>query len=67
LAVRPARTAEGCPDVAIGADSVDDTRINVYERWRDRAALEASRDEGADDNQMSTLIKIDVGEYRVPE
>lgn len=61
--VAAARGTDGCLDFAIGADLVDPTRINVYERWRDRPTLEAFRDEGPDDDQMSTLAAIDVGEY----
>lgn len=63
--VQAARNTDGCLDFAIGADLVDLTRINVYERWRDRPALEAFRDLGPDDDQMSTLVTIDVGEYQV--
>ena len=63
--VAAARGADGCLEFAIGADLVDPTRINVYERWRDRSTLEAFRDQGPDDAQMSTLIAIEVGEYRV--
>ncbi len=63
--VAAARNTDGCLEFAIGADLVDPTRINVYERWRDRPTLEAFRDQGPDDAQMSTLIAIEVGEYRV--
>ncbi len=62
--VQTARHTDGCLDFAISADLVDPTRINVYERWRDRPALEAFRDQGPADDQMSTLIAIDVGEYQ---
>lgn len=61
--VEAARDTDGCLDFAVGADLADPTRINVYERWRDRPALEAFRDTGPDDDQMSALIAIDVGEY----
>ena len=64
--VEAARDTDGCLDYAICADLVDPTRINVYERWRDRPALEAFRDQGPDDAQMSTLIAIEVDEYRIP-
>lgn len=60
-----ARDSDGCLDFAIGADLVDPTRINVYERWRDRPSLEAFREAGPDDDQMSALVAIDVGEYEV--
>ena len=63
--VTTARETDGCLDFAIGADLVDRTRINVYERWRDRPTLEAFRGQGPDGAQMSTPVAIDVGEYQV--
>lgn len=63
--VQAARDTDGCIDFAISADLVDPTRINVYERWRDRPALKAFRDQGPDDDQMSTLVAIEVGEFQV--
>lgn len=65
VVVQAARDTDGCLDFAIGADLVETTRINIYERWRDRPALEAFRGQGPDDDQMSTLIAIEVGEYQV--
>lgn len=64
VVVEAARNADGCLDFAIGADLVDPTRVNVYEHWRDQTALDAFRQQGPDDDQMSTLINIHVGEYR---
>lgn len=63
--VRDARSTHGCLDFAISADLVDPTRINVHERWRDQRTLEAFRQAGPDDDQMSTLSTIAVSEYRV--
>ena len=63
--VRAARDTDGCLDFAISADLVDPTRINVYERWLDQPTLHSFRDQGPDDDQMSTLIAIDVAEYQV--
>ena len=63
--VRAARATEGCLDFAISADLVDHTRINVYEHWPDRPTLEAFRQQDPGDDQMSTLISIEVGEYEI--
>jgi quinol monooxygenase YgiN len=41
--VTRARSADGCIDVAITADSVEDDRVNVLECWRDQQALDAWR------------------------
>lgn len=41
--VARARKQDGCLDLAISADSVDPERINIFERWRDQASLDAFR------------------------
>ena len=41
--VERARRQDGCLDVSISADTVDPERINVFELWRDRQALDAWR------------------------
>ncbi len=38
------RQAAGCLDVFISADSVDPTRVNVFERWESQEDLDAWRD-----------------------
>ncbi|MDQ0574309.1 putative quinol monooxygenase [Agromyces albus] len=38
-----ARQADGCLDLAISADSVHETRVNLFERWKSEEALEAWR------------------------
>lgn len=38
-----ARARDGCLDFAIGADTADPERVNLFECWRDQAALEAWR------------------------
>lgn len=39
--VTRSRAAHGCLDVAITADSVDPERVDMFEVWRDAAALDA--------------------------
>jgi len=41
--VERARKQDGCLDLAIGADSIDPERINVFECWRDQQSLDAWR------------------------
>jgi len=41
--VARARGHDGCLDLAISADAVDPERINIFEQWRDQAALDAWR------------------------
>lgn len=41
--VERGRKQDGCLDLSISADAVDPERINVFECWRDREALDAWR------------------------
>lgn len=41
--VARARAHDGCLDLAISADAIDPERINIFEHWRDQAALDAWR------------------------
>ena len=41
--VARARKFDGCVDLAIGADSVDPERINLFECWRDEQSWKAWR------------------------
>lgn len=56
VAVRAARQAKGNIDFVVGADLVDDDRVNVCERWTDRASLDAFRGEGPGED-LSAMIK----------
>jgi quinol monooxygenase YgiN len=48
--VEHARPAVGCPDVAICADLADPGRVQIFERWASRAALETFCSSGPDTN-----------------
>lgn len=63
--VRLARIAPDCLDFAIGADLLDDTCVNVYERWASRAELEAFRGSGPSDEQQSAILSASVEEFEV--
>jgi len=41
--VERARAYDGCLDFSISADSIDPERVNLFERWRDQATLDAWR------------------------
>ena len=64
-AVELARSAPGCHDFAVSADSVDPERINVYECWTDRAALKAFRGDGPDDELSALIVSANVREFEV--
>jgi quinol monooxygenase YgiN len=66
-AVELARTARGCHDFVIAADLVDPERVNVYERWKDRAALHAFRGGGPNDELRAMVLAAEVEEFEVAE
>ncbi|HVI59855.1 MAG TPA: antibiotic biosynthesis monooxygenase family protein [Luteimonas sp.] len=41
--VERARRQDGCLDLSISADPLDPERVNIFECWRDQAALDAWR------------------------
>jgi quinol monooxygenase YgiN len=63
--VRLARIAPGCLDFAIGADLLDETCINVFERWATRDELMAFRGSGPSEEQNATILSASVEEYDV--
>jgi hypothetical protein len=64
-AVELARNAPGCHDFAVSADSADPERVNIYERWTDRAALQAFRGDGPDDELNALIVSAAVDEFEV--
>lgn len=65
--VEQARRAAGCLDFAITADLIDPGRINVFERWDTREAVEAFRGSGPSDEQATEIISASVAEYDIAE
>lgn len=63
--VTQAREAPGCLDFAITADSLDPTRVDVYERWESVAAVEAFRGSGPSGDQQAAIAAADVSQYEV--
>jgi quinol monooxygenase YgiN len=63
--VRQARRAAGCLDFALSADLVDPGRVNIFERWESRAAVEAFRGSGPSDEQGAAIRAASVAEYDV--
>lgn len=63
--VEQARRAPGCLEFAIGADLLDDARINVYERWESEDRLMAFRQPGPDDGQQDAINGASVRRYEV--
>ncbi len=63
--VAQARLTEGCLDFALSADLLDPARINVLERWVDRAGVEAFRGDGVPEEQAGLITGADVAEHEV--
>ena len=63
--VRQARMSPGCLDFAISADVLEPDRIDIFERWESRAAVEAFRGSGPSDEQQGSIVRASVSEYDV--
>jgi quinol monooxygenase YgiN len=63
--VQQARWTAGCLDFAIGADLLDLSRIDVFERWESQAAVDAFRGGGPSDTQRGVILSASVCEYDV--
>ncbi|HEY7145745.1 MAG TPA: antibiotic biosynthesis monooxygenase family protein [Streptosporangiaceae bacterium] len=63
--VEAARAAGGCLDFALSADLADAARINVFEQWESREAVEAFRGSGPSGEQAAAILGGSVSEYDV--
>jgi quinol monooxygenase YgiN len=63
--VRLARAVDGCLDFALSPDLLDPGRINVFERWRTLAAVEAFRESGPSGDQTSQIVNAEVHQFEV--
>ncbi|TDQ04988.1 putative quinol monooxygenase [Labedaea rhizosphaerae] len=60
-----ARQAPGCLDFSVSADLVESDRVNVFERWESREAVEAFRGSGPTSEQLAAIRSASVSEYDV--
>jgi quinol monooxygenase YgiN len=65
--VEQARRTAGCLDFAVSADLLDPGRINVFERWESRAAVETFRGSGPADDQGAPMLSASVAEYDIAD
>ena len=63
--VEQARRAAGCLDFSLAADLVEPDRINIFEQWESREAVEAFRGGGPNDEQSAAMLAASVTEYDV--
>ena len=64
-AVVKARAHDACEDFSVSADPVDSTRVNIFEKWRSRFALDAFRSAGPESDLFDLVESFDVEEYEV--
>ena len=62
-AVSMARSAPGCLDFSITADTLDPKRVNIYERWETEQELLAFRGSGPDSGTAARILDADVKRY----
>jgi quinol monooxygenase YgiN len=65
--IRRARQAPGCLDLAITADPLDPTRVNVFERWQSKEHLDAWRAVARAPRSKIKLGSVDVMMYVVSD
>jgi len=65
--VEHARRAPGCLDFAITGDLIDPGRINIFERWQTREAVQAFRGSGPSEEQSTAMLSASVAEYDVAD
>lgn len=63
--VQQARRTPGCLDFALSADALEPGRVNIFERWESRAAVEAFRGTGPSGEQAQAILSASVVEYDV--
>jgi quinol monooxygenase YgiN len=64
-AVVQARAHNACEDFSVSADPVDAMRVNIFEKWQSRAALDAFRGAGPESDLFTLVESFHVDEYEV--
>ena len=60
-----ARKNEACEDFSVSPDPIELNRVNVFEIWKSRSALDAFRDTGPENDSFSLVESFDVNEYEI--
>lgn len=61
--VEAARSAPGCLDFSITADTVNTAHVRIYERWENEEQLLAFRGSGPSEGQQAAIVNADVKRY----
>lgn len=62
-----ARNAPGCLDMAITADTVDPSRINIFEFWRSEEDLTAWRAFSDPPKEVTPIVQMEVQKHVIQE
>lgn len=60
-----ARANEACDDFSVSPDPLDLNRVNIYEKWKSRFALDTFRGSGPESDIFSLVVCFDVNEYEI--
>lgn len=66
-AILLARKNADCLDFAVSPDPIDINRVNVFEKWTSRTALDAFRNAGPENTLFTLVESFDVNEYDIDE
>jgi quinol monooxygenase YgiN len=64
-AISQARELDACEDFSVSPDPIDESRVNVFEKWSSRRALDAFRNSGPDNDSFSLVESFDINEYEI--
>ena len=64
-AIIKARATHECLDFSVSPDPVDENRVNIFEKWTSRAALDTFRDSGPDTGLFDMVESFDIHEHEI--
>lgn len=64
-AILLARKNKACQDFSVSVDPIDSNRVNIFEKWKSRPALDGFRASGPESDLFSLVESFDVKEYEV--
>ena len=64
-AMAEARRTPGCRDFVVAADPIEPDRVNVFEAWDTKAALDAFRGSGPGEDLSAYIVSAQVSEHIV--
>lgn len=62
-AVLLARAKSECLDFSVSADTIDENRVNIFEKWCSKEALDNFRGSGLDNELSNQIVDFNINEY----